>query len=159
MVVNPDNPLTKVMITQAGRATSALGIKLVVLEARRVEDLSGAIQQARQRAQAAIVQPDLVSIHARQLIAAQTVKQRLPVIYGQSEFVDAGGLMSYGPSMAMLWRRVGDYADKILKGATPATMPIEQPGTFELVVNLKAAKGVGVSVPHSLLARANRVIQ
>jgi putative ABC transport system substrate-binding protein len=159
MIVNPDNPASPTMITAVTRATSALGITLVVLEARRLEDFPPVIDQARKRTQAVIVMPDATAFEARQLIAAQTEKHRLPAVYGSTVFVDAGGLISYGPDYPALWRRLGDYADKILKGAVAAEMPIEQPTTFNLGVNLKAARAIGVTVPQSLLTRADKVIQ
>ena len=159
MTVNPDNPVSPTMITAVTRATSAFGIKLVVLEARRHEDFARVIEQARQQTQAVIVTPDGTAFSSRQLIAAQTEKHRLPAVYSSSDFVEAGGLMSYGPDYTALWRRVGDYAHKILKGAIAAEMPIEQPTIFNLVVNLKAARAIGITVPQSLLARADKVIQ
>ena len=86
-------------------------------------------------------------------------KNRLPVVYPQREFVDAGGLISYGPDLADLFRRAATYVDKILKGAKPADLPVEQPTKFELVINLKTAKTLGLTIPPSLLQRADQVIQ
>ncbi len=103
--------------------------------------------------------PDTIAFIAQRLIAAETEKHRLPAVYGSSDFVVAGGLISYGPDYGALWRRMGDYADKILKGAVAAEMPIEQPTTFNLGVNLKAARAIGVTVPQSVLERADKVIQ
>jgi putative ABC transport system substrate-binding protein len=159
MIVNPDNPVSPTMINAVTRATSAFGITLVVLEARRPEDFPPVIEQARTRTQAVIVTPDTTAFIAQQSIVAQTEKHRLPAIYGSTDFVDSGGLMSYGPDYVVLWRRLGDYADKILKGAVAAEMPIEQPTTFSLGVNLKAAKAIGVTMPQSLLTRADKVIR
>jgi putative ABC transport system substrate-binding protein len=86
-------------------------------------------------------------------------KNRLPAIYRQREFLEAGGLMTYGPNFADLWRQAATYVDKILKGAKPADLPVERPKKFELLINLKTAKQIGVTIPPSLLARADRVIK
>ena len=87
------------------------------------------------------------------------VKSRLPAIYHRQEFVDAGGLMTYGPSVTDLFRRAATYVDKILKGAKPADLPVEQPTKFEFIINLKAAKQIGLTIPPNVLARADRVIK
>jgi putative tryptophan/tyrosine transport system substrate-binding protein len=127
LAVNPDNPLSPGMINQVRRAASATQLKVVVLEARGEEDFPLAIAKARQRARAVIVQPDSIAIHDRQLKAAELERHRLPALYGQRDFVEAGGLMSYGPDLAALWRRAADYVDRLLEGANPAELPIEQP--------------------------------
>jgi putative ABC transport system substrate-binding protein len=95
----------------------------------------------------------------RRQIAELALKHRLPTIYGPSEYVDAGGLLSYGPSYPDLLRHAAVYVDKILKGAKPGDLPIEQPTKFELVVNLRTAKALGVTIPQAVLVRADRVIQ
>ena len=94
-----------------------------------------------------------------QKLADLTIENRVPTIYGFTEFVDAGGLMSYGPNLPDIYRRGASYVDKILKGRTPADLPVEQPTKFELVINLKAAKQIGVTIPSSVLARADKVIR
>jgi putative ABC transport system substrate-binding protein len=103
--------------------------------------------------------PNPVLFANRSQIVAFALRNRLPSMYGQKEFADAGGLMTYGPSTADLFRRAATYVDKILKGAKPADLPIEQPTKFELVINLKTAKALGLTIPPSLLARADQVIE
>jgi putative ABC transport system substrate-binding protein len=95
----------------------------------------------------------------RSQIASFAQRNRLPVIYGTKQFVDAGGLMAYGPNAAEQWRRAATYVDRILKGAKPGDLPVEQPSKFELAINLKTAKAIGLAIPPSLLQRADHVIQ
>jgi putative ABC transport system substrate-binding protein len=104
-------------------------------------------------------QPSGVNYVRRQLITEFAAKQRLPAMYGFSEFVEAGGLMAYGPSAPELWRRAAVYVSKILRGAKPAELPVEQPTKFELVINLKTAKALGLTIPPPVLARADQLIQ
>ena len=96
---------------------------------------------------------------ARDQLAAVAIKSRLPVMHPQSEFVEAGGLVSYGVRLTDLFRRAAAYVDKVLKGAKPADLPVEQPTKFELVINLKTAKALGLTIPQSILVRADHVIQ
>ena len=95
----------------------------------------------------------------RKRLVDLAAKNRLPAVYALREFVDVGGLMSYGPDFADVWRRAATYVDKILKGAKPADLPVEQPTKFELVINLKAAKALGLTIPQSMLGRADEIIQ
>jgi putative ABC transport system substrate-binding protein len=113
----------------------------------------------RERAGAALVLADPVTFFHRTRLADLAAKHRLPAMYGVRGHVDAGGLMSYWANQADLYRRVGSYVDRILRGAKPADLPIEQPTRFELVINLKAARAIGLTIPPSLLQRADEVIQ
>lgn len=141
-------------------AARALGVQLQSLKVRNPEDLENAFRAAgKGRAQALIVvQTGLVNSH-RARIVNLAVKTRLPVMYTDSSFVLAGGLMSYGPDGPEQHRRAATYVDRILKGAKPADLPVEQPTKFEFVINLKAAKQIGLTIPPNVLARADKVIQ
>ena len=141
-------------------AARTLGVRLQVVEARGPENFDRAFSDmSRSRAGALTVLPGpMFSIERRRLVDL-AAKHRLPAVYPWREFVDAGGLMAYGPNVADLFRRAATYVDKILKGAKPADLPVEQPTTFELIINLKTAKVLGLTIPPSLLARADEVIQ
>ncbi len=144
----------------AEEAARSLGLKLQVLEIRRPEDLAGAFDAARKgRAQALIqLSSPFFSSH-RRAIGDLAIKGRLPTTCEQAQFVDAGCLMAYGPSFDDMFRRAASYVDRILKGARPADLPVEQPTKFELTVNAKTAKAVGLTIPQSLLLRADRLIE
>jgi putative ABC transport system substrate-binding protein len=114
---------------------------------------------SRERADAVIVLADAMFLFQRQRIVELAARHRLPTIYQVREFVDIGGLVSYGASLAESYHRVGTYVDKILKGAQPAVLPVEQPTKYDLVINLKTAKALGLTIPQSVLARADEVIQ
>src|SRR5262252_424291 len=147
----------KNMLTGAGEAGRALGVRLQFVEARRPADLDRAFSEmTRGRAGALAVLPSTILVKERRRLVDLAAKNRLPAIYTQTEFADAGGLMAYA---ADLHRRAATYVDKILKGAQPADLPVEQPTKFELVINLKTAKALGVTIPPSLLARADQVIE
>ena len=147
-------------LTDMEAAAKALGLKLLSLEVRSLDDFESAFARAkRERAQALITTTGgLINTQQRQVLDF-AAKNRLPAMYHYSEFVEAGGLMSYGPDNTDLWRRAADFVDKILKGAKPADLPVEQPTKFEFLVNLKAAKQIGVTIPPNVLARADRVIK
>jgi putative ABC transport system substrate-binding protein len=138
----------------------ALGLKLQSLEVRDLDDFDRAFARAKRDGAQALVTNDhpLVNTRQRQVLDF-AAKDRLPAIYPTSEFVEAGGLMSYAPNYTDLFRRAATYVDKILKGAKPADLPVEQPKKFELIINLKAAKQIGLAIPPSVLARADRVIK
>jgi putative ABC transport system substrate-binding protein len=137
-----------------------MGIALRLIEVRERNDLDGALSAAAQaNVDAVDVLGDPVFVENSKQLAELTLKHRLPAIAWQREFADAGGLTSYGPSLRDLWRRAASYVDKILKGATPANLPVEQPTRFEFVVNLKTAKTLGLEISPTLLARADEVIE
>jgi len=150
----------KEMLREAEVAARALGVQLRFVEARSPADFDRAFSDmAQARAGAlAVLTSTMFLIERRRLVALAT-KHRLPAVYSLREFVDAGGLMSYGANAADLFRRAATYVDKILKGTKPADLPVEQPTKFELVINLKAAQALGITIPQSVLWRADEVIQ
>jgi putative ABC transport system substrate-binding protein len=156
----PDAPTGNLALTDMEAAAKALGVNLQSLEVRSLEDIASAFVGAkREGAQALITTPhSLITSQQRQVLDF-AAKNRLPAMYPASEFVEAGGLMSYGSNYADLWRRAADYVDKILKGSKPADLPVEQPKKFEFIVNLKAAKQIGLTIPSNVLVRADRVIK
>ena len=148
------------MLTGADEAGRALGVRLQFVEARRPANLDRAFSEmTRGRVGALAVLPSTILVRERRRLVDLAAKNRLPAIYTQTEFADAGGLMAYGPNAADLHRRAATYVDKILKGAQPADLPVEQPTKFELVINLKTAKALGLTIPPSVLARADQVIE
>jgi putative ABC transport system substrate-binding protein len=150
----------KDMLKRAEVAGRALGVRLQFVEARSPVDFDRAFSEmARARAGALTVLQSTMFFLERRRLVDLAAKNRLPAVYTSREFVDAGGLMSYGPDLADLFRRAATYVDKILKGAKPGDLPVEQPAKFELVINLKTAKALGLTIPPSLLLRADQVIQ
>ena len=141
-------------------AARALGLRLQVVEVRGPDDFGRAFSDVtRARAGALTVLGTTMFFNARRRLVDLAAKNRMPAVYPLREFVDAGGLMAYGPNLADLFRRAATYVDKILKGAKPADLPVEQPTKFELVINLKTAKALGITIPQSVLARADEVIE
>jgi putative ABC transport system substrate-binding protein len=144
--------------TQAGGRT--LGIEVRSLEVRGQGDFDSAFEAARGlHPDALITVEDPLTATYRTSIAEFTARQQLPSLHGIKEFVEAGGLMSYGANLADLFRRAAYYVDKILKGAKPADLPVQQPTKFEMVINLKTAKALGLELPASVLARADELIE
>jgi ABC-type uncharacterized transport system substrate-binding protein len=157
---NPDVRGAVLDYKETEAAARSQHLELQSVEVSRTEDLDRALSAVTSRhAQALILPPNPVAITNQRQIASFARKNRLPSMYGQKEYVDAGGLMSYGPSTAEMNRQAAVYVDKILKGANPGDLPVEQPTKFELVINLKTAKGLGLTIPHSLIQRADQVIQ
>ena len=147
------------MLRETERAARAFRVQLQYLDVRGPKDIEAAFREASKgRADGGLVLGGPVYSHRTQ-VADLAVKNRLPVIFPQSEYVEHGGLMSYAPNYADLFRRAATYVDKILKGAKPAELPVEQPTKFELIINLKAAKQIGLTIPPNVLVRADRVIR
>jgi putative tryptophan/tyrosine transport system substrate-binding protein len=159
VLANIGNPVSGLEMGEIHAAAKALGLDVVTLEIRRGEDIAPAFETLKGRAQALYVAGDPLMITNRVRINTLALGARLPTVYNQREYVEAGGLMSYGPNFPDLFRRAGDYVDKILRGAKPADIPVEQPTKFDLVINLTTAKTLGLDVATTLLARADEVIE
>lgn len=157
---NPIDPSRKIEFRETESAAQRLGIKMLSAEASVAAELQGRFTALRDaRAEALIVFLDPFTVRERKLIADLSLKIRLPLMAAEGEIVNAGALMSYGPSIPALFHHAATYVDKILKGAKPADLPVEQPTEFELVINLKTAKALGIKIPQLMLLRADRVIE
>jgi putative ABC transport system substrate-binding protein len=157
---NPDNSSHRVFLEETQSAAGKLQLQIHPLYARNSAEIEQAFQTAiKEGAQGLIVFDDPVFWGIRKQFVALAAQGRLPVMYGYSEYVDEGGLISYGPHRPDLYRRTASYVDRILKGANPAELPIERPTRFELFVNVKAAKALALAIPQSVLLRADRVIE
>jgi len=157
---SPASPGAQANLNDTQAAAQALKLQLRPIEVRGDKDVQGALEAAlKQRAQAISTAPDPVVNNGRGQIVGFATKHRLPAAYAAPEFAENDGLMSYAPNYSDLWRRSASFGDKILKGAKPADLPVEQPTKFELIINLKAAKQIGLTVPPQVLARADRVIR
>jgi putative ABC transport system substrate-binding protein len=160
VVSRPDNASHPARVEEVAAAAQTLKLQLHVVEVRTPRDVEDAFRtMAQQGTGAVIVLADALFAREASIIARLAVAQRLPTMFGFREHVLAGGLMSYGPSFADLFRRAAGYVDKILRGASPRDLPVEQASTFELVINLKTAKALGLTIPPSLLQRADQVIE
>ena len=160
ILTNPANPARPLMIRDLKIAAQSLRIQLLFVEARGRDDIDRAfVTVQRERVRAMLVAADSVFGVHRTQIATLAAKNRVAATYGVREFVDFGGLMSYGPNTVATWRRAAVFVDRILKGAKPADLPVEQPTTFELVINLTTAKALGLTIPPTLLQRADQVIE
>lgn len=150
----------KPRLTYMQAAAKALGLKLQSLEVRGVDDFEIAFARAKRDGAEALITTTGALLYTQQgQVLGLAAKNRLPAMYPTNEFVEAGGLMSYAPNPADLWRRAADFVDKILKGTKPGDIPVEQPTKFEFIVNLQAAKQIGVTIPPEVLARASRLIK
>ena len=160
VLTNPTNRSHAGFAKELYVATQELGAQLQVLQASNPDALDIAFAaMARERAAALLVLTDSVFVGQRRRIVDLALRSRLPALYSQREFVDDGGLISYGPSLSDMFRRSATLVDKLLRGARPGDIPVEQPTKFELVINLKTAKALGIAVPPSLSLRADEVIQ
>jgi putative ABC transport system substrate-binding protein len=157
---SPDQPSHTPGLKALEEAASTLRVQLQAVGARTAAELAGAFSaMARARAQAVLVLAAAVFIAERQRVAELAITHRLPTMFQARDYVEAGGLMSYAPNQDDLYRRGAIYVDKILRGAKPADLPVEQASKFEFVINLKTAKALGLTIPQSLLGRADEVIQ
>jgi len=160
VLANPASPLRGPVVREVEAAARSLGVRLQVLDARDPSEFDSAFStMTRGRAGALIVLNDPMLFAQRGRIVELAAKSRLPAAYEWREFVEAGGLMSYGTNIADMYRRLATYVDKILRGAKPADLPVEQPTKFELVVNLRTAKALGLTIPQSVLIRADQIIR
>jgi len=156
---NVGNPLVILELRELETAGRALGLDVVTAEIRRAEDIAPAIDALKERADAVYVAQDLLTVTTLNRINILAMAARLPVMHASRENIDAGGLISYGPNYVALFRRAAVYVDRILKGERPAELPVEQATRYELTINLKTAKALGLTIPPSLLARALELIE
>ena len=157
---NPANPYHQLAIREVNVAAQSLGVRLQLLEARDPNEFDGAFAaMAKERVEALLVLSDVIFNGHQTRLVELAERGRLPAAYGVRESVAAGGLISYGPSFLDFYRRSATYVDKILKGDKPADLPVEQPTKFELVINLQTAKTLGLTIPPTLLSRADEVIE
>jgi len=159
IMANAGYPAAVLEMAEVQATARTLGLEVTTLEIRRAEDIAPAFEALKGRAEALYVCSDILTTTNRVRVNTLALTARLPMMYGVREYVEAGGLMSYGPNFLDLWRRTGDLVDKILRGAKPADIPVEQPTKFDLVINLTTAKALGLDVPPTLLARADEVIE
>jgi putative ABC transport system substrate-binding protein len=157
---DPANPLSALHVQDLQRATQALGLQFQVLEVQELDQLDGVFAAlSREPGRALIVMGEPRFFPHRSQISELAAKHRLPAIYTFRDFVDAGGLMSYGVNLSAIWRRAAYYVDRILKGTNPVDLPVERPTKFELILNLKTAQALGLTIPPSLLFQADEVIR
>jgi putative ABC transport system substrate-binding protein len=153
------SPASVLEMREVQKAAGALGLEFTALEVRKAEDISRDFKAIKDSADALLVTADPLLNTNRIRINTLAIGARLPTIYNFRDSVEMAGLMSYGPHLPELFRRVADYVDKILRGAKPADLPVEQPTKFDLVINLITAQALGLDIPPSLLARADEVIE
>jgi putative ABC transport system substrate-binding protein len=159
IMANVGNPASVLDVGEAQAAARTIGLEVTISEIRRADDIAPAFEALKDRADALYLSPDPLMNTNRTRINILAVGARLPTMHGVREYVEAGGLMSYGPNLPNHFRRAADFVDKILRGAKPAEIPVEQPTKFDLIINLTTAKVLGLDVPPTLLARADEVIE
>jgi putative tryptophan/tyrosine transport system substrate-binding protein len=160
LLVNPNSAITERIIEDVQEAANAKGVQLHILKAGAESEIGTAFASLVElHAGALVLAPDSFFNTRRELLVTLASRHAVPAIYAYRDFTDSGGLISYGPSLPAIFRQVGNYVGQILKGAKPADLPVQQPTTFELVVNLKTAQALGLTVPPSILDRADEVIE
>jgi putative ABC transport system substrate-binding protein len=159
VLANPENSLVRELVKEIREIAPTRGVKIRVIEVREPVALDEAVAKARRQAQAMIVLPDPIMAAHRGRIANLAAKARLPAVYYLRDFVEAGGLMAYGPELSVMSRRAGDYVDRILKGAKPSDLPIEEPTEYVLAVNLSAAEGLKLKIPEAVMMRASELVR
>ena len=159
IMANVDSPNTMPEVGEVQATVRMLGLEATAVEVRRAADIAPAFEALKGRADALYVAPDPLVLSNRVRINALALGLRLPTMYAYRNYVETGGLMSYGTNITDLFRRTGDFVDRILRGAKPSELPIEQPTQFDLVVNLTTAKALGLTIPESFLLRADEVIE
>jgi len=156
---NVGNPAVELELSEVQSTARAFGLEATAFELLRAEDIAPAFDALKGRADALYVCGDPLVFTNRIRVNTLAQGARLPTMYLLGEYVEAGGLMSYGPSVPDLYRRAADFVDKILRGAKPADIPVEQPTKFDLIINITTAKALGLEIPPTLLARADEVIE
>jgi putative ABC transport system substrate-binding protein len=159
VIANAANPANLLEVGQVQAAADAIGLEVTTSKLRRAEDIAPALKQSKGNAQALYVCADPLFNAIRAQLNVLALEARLPTIYALREYLEGGGLMSYGPDIPDSFRRAAEYIDKILRGAKPEDLPVQQPTKFEMVINLKTAKALGITVPPTLLARTDDVIE
>jgi putative ABC transport system substrate-binding protein len=160
VVINPANPVYGPVLKNSEQPARALGLQLDVVGVQGPEDFEPAVRAAiKRQVGGLVVLRDQVLLANQERLLTLVATARLPAMYGNREFVDRGGLMSYGPNLVEMYRRAAYLVDKILRGAKPADLPIEQATKIDMIINLKAAKALGLTIPHALLQRADQVIE
>jgi putative tryptophan/tyrosine transport system substrate-binding protein len=158
MITNPDNPFEQLQVKELASAAETLRLKLRIIPLRNAQSLQSVLEQVR-RAQALLVLGDPLLYTLRREIVSYANQHRLPALYGMRGFVEVGGMMAYGPSTTVTWRRAAEYVDKILRRANPGDLPIEQPTRYPLTINAQTVKAVGITLPESVLLRADEVLR
>jgi putative ABC transport system substrate-binding protein len=159
IMANFGNPSTMLELGEVQAAARMLGLEVATLEIRRAEDIAPAFDALKGRAEALYLATDQLAVANRFRINTLVLIARLPTAYNSREWVEVGGLMSYGPNFLDLYRRAAGYVDKVLRGAKPGEIPVEQPTKFDLTINLTTAKALGLTIPESFLLRADEVIE